>query len=177
MLQLVRPAVQYKASFIEAASEFAAEKHHRYKGLNIADLDARFEQHVDSELKREGTPPRPDWVPDTILWLVEGDRFIGRISIRHYLMGTLEQYGGHIGYEIRPSQRRKGYGTLQLELALPIARDDLNITKVLITCDPTNTGSRKIIEANGGVLQDTLQTKFSDLPTMRWWIDLGAPKL
>ena len=172
MAQLVKPSVAYQTSFIEAVREFQAESRQVYMHLDLNELEKDFAAYCAGLRKRETTPPRPDWSPDTILWLVEGDLFIGRISLRHRLVGSLDRYGGHIGYEIRPSQRRKGYGTEMLRLALPITRD-LGIDKALVTCDTTNRASRTIIEANGGVLQDIIQTEFSDVPTMRWWIDLS----
>jgi predicted acetyltransferase len=172
MAKLVKPSIAYQTSFVEAVREFQAEGRQVYMGLDVDALERDFAAYVAELHKRETTPPQPGWVLDTILWLVDGDRFIGRISLRHRLTENLRRYGGHIGYEIRPTQRRKGYGTEMLRLALPIVRD-LGITKALVTCDTTNVGSRKIIEANGGVLQDIIQTEFSKAPTMRWWIDLS----
>ena len=172
MAELVKPSVAYQKSFVEAVREFQAEGRPVYMDLDGNGLEKDFKAYVADLRRRETTPPQPGWVPDTILWLVEGDQFIGRISLRHGLTGDLHRFGGHIGYEIRPSQRRKGYGTTMLRLALPVTRE-LGIIRPLVTCDTTNIGSRKIIEANGGVLIDIVQTEFSDAPTMRWWIDLS----
>jgi predicted acetyltransferase len=104
---------------------------------------------------------------------VEDGEFIGRISIRHQLTDMLTVYGGHIGYEIRPSMRRRGYGTLMLKLVLPEAYR-LGLTRVLITCDDTNIPSAKIIESNGGVLIDVQQLDFRPVPTRRYWIAIEA---
>ena len=75
---------------------------------------------------------------------------------------------GHIGYKIRPSERRKGYGKLICRLAIGEARK-LGIGDILITCDDDNIGSRKIIEANGGQLQDIIDNNRAAL-TRRYWI-------
>lgn len=174
MPKLIRPSSEYQDSFIGAVREFQAERLHLYTDLETADLETDFEAYVQRELDRAQVPLRPEWVPDTIFWLVNDiqKEFLGRISIRHQLAGTLREFGGHIGYEIRPSQRCKGYGTLLLRLALPEARR-LGITKALITCDIDNVGSQKIIEANGGVLEDVIELDYRNVPTMRWWIDLN----
>ena len=75
------------------------------------------------------------------------------MSIRHRLTPSLLLMGGHIGYDVRPSARRRGHATLMLAAALPVARG-LGIDRALLTCRTDNIGSRKVIEANGGVLED-----------------------
>lgn len=171
-LALMYPSAVYKESFLAAVREFQGESQHQYMGLDIAALEADFQTYVDTLLSYQHTPPQPGWVPETILWGVEGDVFIGRISIRHRLTDSLREFGGHIGYEVRPSQRHKGHGTAMLRLALPFARA-LGLTRAMLTCDEPNTGSRRIIEANGGVLQDVVKLDYRDVPTLRWWIDLA----
>jgi len=99
---------------------------------------------------------------------VEGDEYIGRLDIRHHLTEHLRQIGGHIGYGIRPSKRRQGYGRLILKLGLEKAKE-MGIEKVLVTCDVTNVGSRKIIEANGGVMENEIQVDGSP-DKARFWI-------
>ena len=108
--------------------------------------------------------PRPAWmVPSTTLWWVDGTDYLGRISIRHRLTPILLDWGGHIGYDVRPSARRRGYATAMLAAARPVAAR-LGIDPALVTCDPDNTGSRKVIEANGGVLEDQRAGK------LRFWV-------
>ena len=84
----------------------------------------------------------PDsWVPDSTYWLVtDHNRIVGVVNIRHSLTEHLFNAGGHIGYGIRPSERRKGYATKLLALSLEKAKQ-LNITKALIVCDEVNTAS------------------------------------
>src|SRR5947208_8675631 len=101
----------------------------------------------------EETPRRPGWVPCTTLWYVEGTEYLGRLAIRHRLTEWLREYGGHIGYDVRPSARRRGHATAMLKTALPIAKR-LGIDDVLITCDADNVASRRVIEANGGRFDD-----------------------
>ena len=88
-------------------------------------------------------------MPQTNLWWVEGDGFIGRIAIRHRLNAGLRSVGGHIGYEIRPTRRHQG----MLPRCSPRRcrwPPRLGIDPALITCDVANTISRRVIEANGG---------------------------
>jgi predicted acetyltransferase len=111
-----------------------------------------------------------DWVPASTLFLLRGETFIGRVSIRHRLNEFLLRIGGHIGYYIRPDERGKGYGSRILAMALEKARR-LGLTRVLVTCDEGNLASRKIIEKNGGLLENVEPTK--DGPAKRrYWIAL-----
>ena len=111
-------------------------------------------------------------VPSSTYWLVDEDNeVVGRVNIRHELTPKLERFGGHIGYAIAPSQRRKGYGTMILKLALVKAKE-LCLKRILITCDIDNIASRKIIENNGGVFQDELIVEGRDKLSRRYWIEL-----
>src|SRR5690242_3199976 len=85
-----------------------------------------------------------------MLWWVDGDEYLGRIAIRHRLTAQLRASGGHIGYDVRPSARRRGHATAMLRAALPVARA-LGVDSALVTCDAGNVASRRVIERNGGV--------------------------
>jgi predicted acetyltransferase len=93
------------------------------------------------------------------------------LSIRHELNEWLRTIGGHIGYDIRPSRRREGLGKRQLALGLAEARA-LGLERVLLTCDADNVGSRRIIEGNGGVLEDEMEDPATGKVKLRFWIDL-----
>jgi predicted acetyltransferase len=77
--------------------------------------------------------------------------YLGRLTIRHRLTTHLRDLCGHIGYDVRPSARRRGHATAMLAAAIPVARG-LGIDSVLVTRDHANIASRKVIETNGGVL-------------------------
>jgi predicted acetyltransferase len=113
----------------------------------------------------------PDQVPGSTFWLVDADRYLGRVDIRHCLDPALTRYGGHIGFEIRVSERRKGYGRLALQLGLGECRQ-LGVRRVLVTCEATNAASRNIIEANGGILEDVIDLDDQGTQGMRFWIDM-----
>jgi predicted acetyltransferase len=166
-LRLVRPDVRYKDSYIAAAYEYEAEGH--WPLWNIAKMIRHFDEYVEMLLLKE-TDPMPGWSAETVFWSVIGSEYVGRISLRHELIGNLLNYGGHIGYDVRPSMRRRGFGTQQLALCLQEARER-GFTRVLITCDDDNLGSIRIIEANGGVLEDKRDNGRPTL-TRRYWITL-----
>jgi len=78
-------------------------------------------------------------------------------------------YGGHIGYGIRPSERKKGYATKMLELALALCRQK-GMEKVLLTCDKGNIGSAKTMSKNGAVLENEVEENGKTV--QRYWITL-----
>ncbi|PEC82767.1 GNAT family N-acetyltransferase [Bacillus cereus] len=111
------------------------------------------------------------WVPDSTYWLVtDNNRIVGAVNIRHSLTEHLFNAGGHIGYGIRPSERRKGYATKLLELSLEKTKE-LNITRALVVCDAVNTASEKTILNNGGVRDDDFTEEDGNV-VRRFWIEL-----
>ena len=110
-----------------------------------------------------------DRVHATHWWIVEGGDYLGAIDLRHYLNDVLLDVGGHIGYSVRPSFRRRGLATWALGSVLPEARA-LGLDRVLVTCDDDNTGSARSIERNGGVLEDVRATDAG--VKRRYWITL-----
>jgi predicted acetyltransferase len=176
MALLTEPTTRVHASFLAAMSEFMAEGRggpdddtmigdelSRY-GRRWAD-PAVFEEYVGwLRAQAQEESPRPSgFVPCTTLWWVSEDEYLARIAIRHRLTPRLRDYGGHIGYDVRPSARRHGHATAMLAAALPVA-NALGIDPVLITCDEDNVGSRKVIEASGGTLEDQRGIK------LRFWL-------
>ena len=165
-IQLVKPVIKYKKSFIQGAKEF--QKEGRNVDLDIEDLDKNFDKFVTKLLNEElGIGLKDGYIPASTLWLIDNDEFIGKVSIRHTLTEKLLQEGGHIGYEIRPSKRKMGYGTKILALAVKSAKN-LGIEKILVTCDDDNIGSYKIIEKNGGILENKIG--YQGKLKRRYWI-------
>lgn len=123
---------------------------------------------------RDKTKLKPNYVPSYDYFVVEDDKFIGVIHIRISLTSNLLRYGGHIGYAINPKYWRQGYGTETLKLGLQKAKELINENRVLITCDDTNIGSSKIIEKNGGVLENKVENsdQGEKFLTRRYWIKI-----
>lgn len=180
MPELVAPLVAVHASYLQGLDEFRAEGRlgpddatalaWEARDVPSADQSVEFARYVHA-LRAEALEetPRPSgWVPATHLWYVDGVEWLGRMSIRHRLTPWLLERGGHIGYDVRPSVRRRGHATAMLRLALPIARA-LGITSALVTCDVDNVASRRVIEANGGVLEDERHG------TLRYWVPTTEP--
>ena len=110
-------------------------------------------------------------VPATqYIFVREEDRkIVGMIDIRHCFNVYLERYGGHIGYSVAPSERRRGYATQMLRMALPQCKA-LGLDKVLITCIRGNEGSRRTILKNGGVYESTVYEPDEAVDLERYWI-------
>jgi len=102
-------------------------------------------------------------VASTTLWWVDGPEYLGRLAIRLRLTDHRREVGGHIGYDVRPSGRRRGHATAMLRAAPPVARR-LGIESALVTCDADNVASRTVIERAGGVLEDQRGVK------LRFWV-------
>ena len=175
-MKLVKPTTQYKESFLEALKEYQQEKAEDRLDLMTLDpviLEKEFALYVTRlEEESDGKNLPEGYVPQTTYWLIDKNEFIGRVNIRHRLTPFLLRIGGHIGYDIRPTKRKLGYGTQILKLGLPKAKE-LGIVKALVTCNETNIGSKKIIEANGGVYENS-EPQESGLPKkLRYWISLS----
>jgi predicted acetyltransferase len=170
MVNLVDPAIQYISSYNQALEEFKHENRSlEYRCPKPGENFEDFQTRINNMQKGEGLPE--GYVPETVMWLVDANEFIGEASIRHELTDFLLKAGGHIGYVIRPTKRRLGYGTKLLELALKEA-GKIGISKVLLTCDETNIGSAKIIEANGGILENAVDMDKGKPRKLRYWIKI-----
>lgn len=169
-MKLVRPTIIYKESYIEALGE--AKNETGSIVLHCPKEGRSFEDFIQEQLNYEKGLNLPEnWVPYTEFWLIDKNEFIGRVPIRHHLTEHLLKLGGHIGYYIRPSKRKMGYGKKILELALVEAKK-LGLSKVLVTCDITNLGSQKIIERNKGVLENIIEIGKDKPLKRRYWITL-----
>ena len=102
---------------------------------------------------------------------VSDNRLVGMLQVRHEFNDYLSKYGGHIGYSVRPSERRKGYAKEMLKAVLPFCKG-IGLNKVLITCSDGNIGSEKTILANGGVYEYTVHEPNGDRDLKRFWIML-----
>jgi predicted acetyltransferase len=180
VLRLSEPDPALQDSYLGALEELTAEGNAHYLDLvmhsepGFPGVSFTLEKMRDpgvfeefcaytAALADDHTPRPAGWVRGTYLWMVDDDTVVGRISLRHSLTPWLLEVGGHIGYAVRPAARRRGYATKALGLMLAVARD-LGIDPALVTCDDDNIASRRVIEANAGVLEDIRNHK------MRFWV-------
>ncbi|RFU86741.1 GNAT family N-acetyltransferase [Streptomyces triticagri] len=177
MPRLVAPDPRFRISFVAAMAEFAAADEFfgdtLARELTLYGDDwrtdrgfARYVAALEDEAREEGARPA-GFVPATWYWYVDGETFLGRIQVRHRLTAFLRDFGGHIGYGVRPAARRRGHARAMLRDVLPYARA-LGLDEVLVTCDVDNTPSRKVIEGCGGVLEDVRGGK------LRYWVSAGC---
>jgi predicted acetyltransferase len=177
--RLALPDPALRPSFLEAMAEFAAEGRGRADddsmiGYEIRTFGAKwsspdgFAEYL-ARLRADARADsvRPGRVPSSTWWWVQGDTYLGRIAVRHRLNEWLLEVGGNIGYDVRPSARRRGHATAMLQAVLPEAKL-LGIDPALLTCDVGNVASRKVIEHAGGVLEDERVGK------LRFWVPTGA---
>lgn len=169
-LRLKLPAVKWVEGLLASDEEMDAIGEDPERIWTADLVRSQPEAYVQLLLDRRTRTAGP-MVPATEFWMIDADGYAGRLDLRHELNDKLRLFGGHIGYDVRPSRRRRGYGTLALYLGLDKARE-FGLDRVLVTCDELNLPSRKIIEANGGVLEDAIETPFRSTLTCRYWIDL-----
>lgn len=164
---LIEPDANLATEFSAMAKEYEAAGDDRYHSA-LENFPGYLERILNYA---RGVNLNSDRVPANEFWLIAGGKIVGRSTLRHRLNSALRREGGHIGYDVRPSARRKGYGALILELTLEKAKD-LKLKKVFLTCDTDNIGSAKIIEKNGGKLAGRAISEKSEKQISRYWIEL-----
>lgn len=174
-LKLIRPSKEYREQAIEYINEFieyGSEIH------GVGGLDKCIDNYDEWLLKLEEDKNMiigsiEGRVPAETFMLIreKDDKLLGIINIRLMLNDYLFNYGGHIGYGIRPTERRKGYATYQLYLAMKLCLEK-GIDRVLITCDKNNIGSAKTIINSGGILENEVLEEDGNL-CQRYWIELA----
>ena len=166
--RLIEPTLSLKNDFYSLAEEFLAEGDQRYREA-IGDFERFIQLCSDEAVGRNLASGR---VSQSTFWLVRNDqRILGCSRLRHTLNAFLEELGGHIGYDIRPSERRRGYGTQILRMTLDKARD-LGLKRVLVTADSPNVASWRIIENNGGILHGEKLSQHTGKLLRKYWIEL-----
>ena len=174
---LTRPTIEHKYQAKEMMEE--AKKYDAgdpdiwagYASMEEYDTYEEWLKALENDLDFENI--KVGRVPASTYFLLRktDNKIIGIINIRYNLNEFLENYGGHIGYSIRATERRKGYGRIQLKLALEKSLE-IPIRKVLITCRERNIGSAKVIEKCSGVYEDTRFWKEENDNMKRYWITL-----
>lgn len=165
--KLVELTAEMKDKFLAMVADYAAagEKVYQFEQNDFEGFLERLEMH------RTGENLPPESVRGNTFFLLVNDEFAGMGFLRHELNEKLAVYGGHIGYDVRPSARNKGFGTILLHLTLKKARE-FGLKRVFLTCDTDNTGSVKIIEKNGGRLEKQMFYEPTGKLISQYWIEL-----
>ena len=169
-MKLRRPTLEDKDAILEMIAEFDAAKSYMHGGMGSTWKRAKdYEDWLKIVEQQEDIENLPaGWVPAIqFLSFDETGLPLGFLALRLSLNEKLFVEGGHIGYSIRPSQRRKGLAKLQLELGIAEARKQ-GLERVLITCDEDNEASRRTILSAGGVYENTIDR------SQRYWIELDG---
>lgn len=169
-LTLINPTADLKEEYLSFYNEWVQSKEEMIPWVIEKDPTnfANMLQFLDNN--KNGINLRTGWVPDSTYWLTnEENRILGVVNIRHELTDFLLTRGGHIGYGIRPSERKKGYATKLLALALERTKK-LGIKKVLVVCDEWNIGSYKTIKNNGGIEESDFVEENGNV-IKRFWIE------
>lgn len=172
-MKLIEPTMEYDAQIQAYRNEFLKAE----GSMDGCGSLRRFEKTQDWIDQVEALK-NPDTVPENLvqstqyIYVRESDnKIVGVIQIRHTLNEFLEKYGGHIGYSVAPSERRKGYATQMLKAVLPECKR-LGIDRVMISCVEGNEGSKRTILKNGGVYESTVFEPGEGVYLERHWIDL-----
>ncbi len=170
---LEAPSARWRDSYLSLVAEF------RERGEDLVPFVLAFPTDdfsaflANLEACSRGDALPEGYVPHTTYWLVENDTEVVAVSnLRHELNEKLLIEGGHIGYGVRPSARRRGHATAILAATLLQARAR-GITRALITCSRDNVGSAGAILKNGGVFANEVPGRVHPGLVQRYWIPLG----
>ena len=170
---LSRPTSEHASQIVEYRQEFL-DAGDSMDGCGTLRRIEDPEEYIKTCVAYEDPQTVPSHlVPATQFFLIRksDNKLIGMIQVRHCFNDYLEKYGGHIGYSVRPSERRKGYAKKMLKMALPFCRE-IGLGRVMITCVDGNIGSEKTILANGGVYEYTIHEPDRGKDLKRFWITL-----
>ncbi len=172
-LRLVKPTAELSRSHTEFVAEFKSAGEELVPWV-LDEVGNDFSSYLSwLENQSRGIGLNEGFVPNSTFWLVTGTEIVGVINLRHTLTSQLEDYGGHAGYGVKPSARRKGYATKMLQLGLG-ELDRMGVTRVRITCAKNNIASAKTIVANGGVLEIEKHMPEHGQVIQRYWIHRGS---
>lgn len=173
MRKLIKITEKYKDALADMLAEWREDQERNRTNRSPSAIFKNDVHDFDDYVAHlEQKEPAEGRVPNSVFFLLdtERDRLLGAVNIRHRLTEHLLQTGGHIGDGIRPSERRKGYATEMVRLALEECRK-LGIERVLMTCDKDNIGSAKSIIRNGGILENEFINAEGKVE-QRYWITL-----
>lgn len=170
---LIKPDISFKNDIQAFRQEMLNDESSKYETGPFKRMD-NIEEWLEFNKKCENKETVPEnWVTyEQYIYVREMDnKIVGMIQFRHYLNEYLEKYVGHIGYSVRPNERRKGYAKMMLADCLSICKLK-GLEKILIMCIEENEASRRTILANGGVYESTILSESNGLHLERYWMHL-----
>ena len=174
---LEEPSLERKDEIIEYLDEFV-KYNSNINGTGLLDKiydGYTFEEALERclNMKNEEYAKSINRVPGKTFLLIRknDNKIVGTINIRWNLSEKMLEFGGHIGYGIRPTERRKGYNKIQLYLVL-LEAQKLNLDKVMLDCSVDNLGSDKTIKALGGILERCELDESDNTMTNVYWINV-----
>lgn len=154
MIKLIKPSKEFFNQLKELKQDFINNNESRIQGSGSLDKYENLDEWLKSINEIE-QGLNSKLVPTTYYLILSDDEVVGTISIRHYLTKDLEEFGGHVGYSIKPSSRRKGFATEALRLILELYKNRYD--EILIMCEDDNIASNRTVLANGGILINKIE--------------------
>lgn len=172
-IRLVEPSIEYEEQVKSFIAECGAADNNEFNGVGGLCEFPVFADWLEYNIKMRTDPPNPLYVRGFTYFAVRecDNTLVGMLNERYALNESLLNYGGHIGYSVRPCERKKGYCTQMLAMSLERYKL-LGFDKVLITCNESNIASAKVIENNGGIYENTVLDPSDGKMTKRYWITI-----
>lgn len=173
-LDLISPSLDLEVEFTDMVREFVDAGEQAYVHEDVL-FNEGFAAYV-AWLARGERGELEGLVPWSAFWAVDASTgaLVGMCSLRHGLSPRMAQFGGHIGYRVRPAMRRRGVGTALLRLTLDQARAR-GIDSALVVCTPENFGSQGVLRRHGAVFDGEVSTQGQRL--WRYWVGTDSPSL
>lgn len=172
MIRIIKPTLEYADDIMAYRKEFIESGDSMDGCGKLRSCETAEEWFREIERYSNASTCPTDKVPSYtyIALRLSDNRIVGICDLRHHINHpVLSLWGGHIGYSVRPNERRKGYGKEMLRLVLKEARA-LGLERVMITCYSDNIASEKTIIANGGVFEKDVIVDNEVIK--RYWIEL-----
>lgn len=169
-IKLIKPTLKYANDIMEYRQEFINSGESMAGCGNLRECSSAKEWiHGINIVEYEETCPKDKVCSNTYIAIrLNDDRIVGIIDFRHHINHPiLSVWGGHIGFSVRPSERKKGYATEMLRQNL-INCKQYGLDKVLVTCDFNNIASKKTIVSNGGIFEKEIMVDGDRME--RYWI-------
>lgn len=168
MLTFVYPTAANRADVLDFYAEFAREGTECIGCRGAEDYD-RWLTNIHNRITATDLPD--GFVQEAFYLCYDGSEMVGVLNLKFTLTPYLLNYGGHIGYAVRPGRQGHGLATRMLRQSLDIARG-MGMDKVLLVCDDDNLASEKVIQHCGGQYEDTRYDAEEAVHVKRYWITL-----